>query len=342
MIEPRKPRTIAHLSTSRRRSSLIHAADALVTLERRPQRPASGWILAVDIGGTKVRACLANRRGEVVVETVEQTELGGADELIDQIAALYRQLCARSGVAGIRADAGCIGVPASYHDDVDRAANADNLPGLHAMAPRAAFGRALGIPIAIAQDTRLAAVAERWRGCARGWDDYVVICIGTGVSMGLVINGELYPGGRGEAGEIGRLPIGDGPFPTETGIPRAFETSVSGEGIRRRALIAGNLPATAEELFASAQSGNPTAQRHVEHEAHLISLGIVAVSATIDPGLFVLGGGIGSNPVLLGPVRERVGLAMARPPRIEASVLGDAGPMFGAVAVALSVIGLAR
>jgi predicted NBD/HSP70 family sugar kinase len=310
-------------------------------LRLRPKPP--GWILGVDVGGTKMRACLADGHGDLLIESVQPTSRGAPDELGKQIAALHHELCAKSGVAGIRAEAACVGIPASYDADLDRASKADNLLELHDIRPRAAFSEALGMPVTVAQDSHLAAVAEKWRGWARGWDDYVVICIGTGISMGIVLNGEIYQGGHGAAGEIADLPIGNEPIGTGRGLGRTFEDAVSGLGIARRYAISREVtqdargPVTdAKGVFEAAQGGDQTASCHVEHEAALVALGIIAVGAVLDPGLVVLGGGVGSNSMLLGLVRDRVSVLTPRPPQIETSSLADAGPLFGAVAVGLA------
>jgi glucokinase len=304
------------------------------SLRLRP-RP-SGWVLGVDVGGTKVRAGLANAHGEVVTEIVQPTSRG---ELGRQLASLHHELCGMAGAADARARAACIGIPAVYDADLDQASKADNLPELLQRGPKAMFTEALGMPVHVVQDTRLAAVGEKWRGWARGWDDYVVICIGTGISMGIVVNGEVLGGGRGAAGEIGDLPLGDDLLTRQSRDGR-FEDTVSGPGIARRYAMssprAADHPVTdSMGVFDAALEGDPIALRHVEHAAALIGLGIAVIGAILDPGLVVLGGGVGSNPALLGLVRDRADRLMARPPQIETSALGGAGSLFGAVAIAL-------
>ncbi|MET7970492.1 ROK family protein [Micromonospora sp. NPDC005305] len=310
---------------------------------RRP-RPA-GAVLAVDVGGTKIRAALADRHGEVVAELVVPAAQRG---LVDQIAQVQTDLVDRAGPGVGPVLAGCVGIPACYDPVADRAWNAGNLPELYELRPAKALRAALGLPVVLAQDVRLAAAGERWRGRAKGRDDFVVLCLGTGVALGIVINAEVYGGGQGGAGEISYLPLGNDPFAAEHRDRGPYEDAVSGPALARR--YAGETPPAgpgqgareARLVFEAAATGDAAAARVLDREAELLAMGIAAVTATIDPQLVVLAGGLGSNPALLDPVRRHIGRLLHRPPAIEPSPLAHRGPLHGAIAVALASVPPAR
>jgi predicted NBD/HSP70 family sugar kinase len=299
---------------------------------------SDGCVLAVDIGGTKVRAALADLHGNLIRDLTVPT---AGDSIITLVAELH---------AGLR-DAGlnvspmrgaCIGIPASYDPGADRAWNCANLTALRDIRPAEAFSRALGIPVVVAQDVRLAVVGERWRGWGRGQDDFVVICLGTGVAMGIVVNGELYAGGRGAAGEISLLPFGTDPFDPLHQRRGPFEDFVSGPSFRARWMRAQGLgldegPMNAAEIFAAARRGDPRAQAELQEEGRAMALGIVSVIGTLDPSIVVLGGGLGSNPELFEPVVSNLKRLMPNAPPLRVSKLREDGPLFGAVAAAAAL-----
>lgn len=163
--------------------------------------------------------------------------------------------------------------------------------------------------------------------------------MGTGVGMGLILDGRLFTGAHGAAGEIAYLPLGPDPFDRRHRERGPFEDQTSGptvaEAARGHPGWRGSPSASAQEVFARAADGDPAALDVVAEEARRLATGVAAVCAVIDPELIVLGGGIGTSPLLLGTVREAVGRLLPDPPPIETSALGNAAALHGAVAAAL-------
>jgi glucokinase len=303
---------------------------------------ADGTVLAVDVGGTNVRAALADRRGGILAKIAAPTN---QDNIVGQVSDLHAKLCRDGGFDVRQTYAACVGIPASYEPGADRAWNCANLTALKERRPAQDFGRALGMPVAVAQDVRLAVVGERWRGWGRGEDDFVVVCLGTGVAMGIVACGELCVGGRGAAGEISLLPLGADPFDPLHQRRGPFEDFVSGPSFLARWLKAGgasayldrDAPTHAGEIFAAARRGDVVAIAEIRKECRVLALGIVAVVATLDPAVVVLGGGLGANSELFEPLRHNVQLLMPNAPPLQVSPLREDGPLVGAVAVAATL-----
>src|SRR5204863_83927 len=106
--------------------------------------------------------------------------------------------------------------------------------------------------------------------------------------------------------------------------------------LRARRTWPGRRPATVAELFAQAADGLPDARELVDAEAHQLGLTVAGACAVFDPDLVVLGGGIGSNALLLPAVRETVSALVPFPPRVESSALGEVASLTGALSIALA------
>ncbi|MGH9246659.1 MAG: ROK family protein [Acidimicrobiales bacterium] len=317
----------------------------------------AGHVFAADIGGTKVRAGLADSYGEVVVEVDEPTVHLGGQAVVDQVARMFDGLVERAGLRPPLVWAAGVGVPGVYDPDTDHVSAIPNLPRLSEIPVAAAMRESLGIPVAIDNDVNLAAAGERWRGLASDCEHFVAISIGTGIGMGIVINGEIYRGSRGAAGEIDFLPIGGGAYdgrrsrrdrfsPDRDGQWRGhgpLESASTGPAMLQRLeqrLRSGRASSLTGEdgvvdIFRAAESGDGLAAEVIDEEARTVALAIVTVAAVLDPQLVVLGGGVASNPGLLEPVRRHVARLFPRPLEIRTSALGDAGAFHGAIAVGL-------
>src|SRR5712692_691659 len=203
---------------------------------------------------------------------------------------------------------------------------------------------AFGLSLSVENDANLAALGERSFGWGSSASTFVYICIGTGVGMGIVINGALYRGARGAAGEIGFLPFGldevlEEPGKISDSYLGMFEEATAAEGIVRQARELG-LPASLspKQIFDAAQQGDSKALAVVEQEGYRLALAIAAITAILDPELIVLGGGIGKRgELLLAPLERRLQQLTPLRPRIVASKLGDDSVLLGSIAIALEV-----
>lgn len=303
----------------------------------------AGLVFAADVGGTKIRAGIADPYGEVVCETTEETSHDSGRALIDQIAALFLRLLSEADLERRVVWSAGIGIPGVFDPETEHVTAAPNLPAVMEIPMASSLSQILGIPVTIENDVNLAAVGERWRGLAKDRKHFVAISIGTGIGMGVVIDGEIYRGARGAAGEIDFLPLGvdrvddlreHGPLEVATtgpAIVRRLHDRAVAEGRTPPAPSSGGVA----EIFAAAEAGDPLALEVVDEEARIVATAIAAVAAVLDPELVVLGGGVGSNPALLGPVRAHVARMFPRQIEIGTSALGDAAAFYGAIAVAL-------
>jgi predicted NBD/HSP70 family sugar kinase len=215
---------------------------------------------------------------------------------------------------------------------------AANLPGWGRQGLVEALRRELGTNLSFENDVNLAAIGERARGHGQDVESFVYLWVGTGVGMGLVLNGELYRGSHGAAGEIAYLPVGLGDPKDPTNRRRgSFEEFAAAAGIARAAQELGmRAPLTPKKVFAAARRGHPAAMRAVEIEASRLALGIAAIAPVVDPALVILGGGVGHNgDLLLEPIQRELAAISPFHPPVVVSALGEEAVLQGAIATAL-------
>jgi predicted NBD/HSP70 family sugar kinase len=305
-------------------------------------RPEAGWVLAADIGRTTVRLALADLVGDVVVRRQEPSAARSYDGLLEQLVRLAAEVVAEAGLEPGDVTVTVFGTPGIHDKESGALRLAPSLPGWERPGAVDALAGVTGSPYTVENDVDLAAVGEGAYGLGKGVSHFVLVSIGTGVGMGVVIDGGLYRGARGAAGEISYLPVGvpegeDGPgFDRRRG---EFESVASADGIVAAAARLGMTAATAEEVADAARRGDAVARTVVAAEAGHVARALAGVIAVLDPELVVLGGGVGTQAgdLLAGPVAERLETLVAlTPPRIEVSALGPDAVILGALAVGLS------
>jgi predicted NBD/HSP70 family sugar kinase len=303
-------------------------------------RPEAGRVIGIDVGRGWVRAALADLAGTITARRDVRSGARSAGTLIDRLGGLVTDLAAE---AGGEVTYVAFGTPGVYDAGQRRLRLAPNLPGWSRPGMIDRLAALLPAPFIIENDTALAALGEQAYGLGAGVDDFVFVSIGTGIGMGIVINGRLHRGARRAAGEISFLPLGESDPRADPAASRRhgmLETVASGPGVvatARRLGMTGRI--TAKRVFDAARAGDAVAGRAVAREADLIARALASVIAVLDPDLIVIGGGIGAHgaDVLLGAVHDQLAtMTPFGPPRIEASILGDDAVVLGALATGLA------
>ncbi len=300
--------------------------------------PQAGWVVGIDVGRDWVRAAIADVTGQFVARRDERAQVKSAKTLITQIGAIAHGLAADAGIKWNQVTFATVGSPGVFEAERGQVALAYALPGWGRQGLVELVQRELGTNIAFENDVNLAALGEQWHGLGKGVDDFVYLHLGTGVGMGLVLNGELYRGSGGAAGEVGYLPLAETDVRDPSSRRRgALDAAASARGVVNDARRIGLAPPlTAKKVFEEARRGNRKAQRVVALEVHRIALAIAAVAAVLDPELVILGGGIGSNgDLLLEPVAREIHELSPFRPRIEVSQLRQEATLYGSVSMAL-------
>ena len=300
----------------------------------------------MDLGGTKCLAVVLED-GRVVDERRVPTPVG-EDALLDTLAAVAVDVQAGGPAEGVG-----VGVPGL----VDRQGVlrfAPNLPGVADLAIGAELAARLGLPVRVDNDATCAAWGERQAGAARGYDDVLVVALGTGIGGGIIVDGVLLRGANGFAGEVGHMIVDPAGPPCPCGKRGCWERFASGSGLGRLGRIAAEAGHAARMVALA--GGDPTRIRgeHVtvaaaEGDAEAIAvladfgwwvaLGLANLANVFDPQAFVLGGGlVEAGELLLAPVRtafaDLVTGAAHRPSiAIVPATLGDHAGAVGAASL---------
>jgi predicted NBD/HSP70 family sugar kinase len=303
--------------------------------------PTAGYVVGVDIGRAWIRVAAADLGGEIVARRDERNRSRGQAGLVQIVGEVAHDVVAAAGLTWKQVAHTVVGGPGVFDPDSDRLRHAPNLPGWSRPGVMSSLREALPPTVTLDNDANLAAVGERTYGSGRDARTFVYVSVGTGIGMGVIIDGELYRGAHGAAGEVGYLPLGaenDGPARGRDAKRRGIlEEAASADAVVRTAKRLGMKGATsAKRVFSAARSGDELALAAVEAEANRLALVVGTVAAIVDPEFVLLGGGIGSNVDLLRPPLERrlAELTPLAPPVAEGE-LGQDAIVLGAVASAL-------
>lgn len=253
--------------------------------------------VGLDIGGTKTAALVADESGSRV-EVVRPTDVASPERLVAGVVATVAQALEHIG-PNRRLFAVGAGVPGQVDPDHGTVRMAVNLNLRDPYPLRDALEQALGVPVTLENDVRVAALgAFHWARqrpalSSAALDSLAYLSIGTGIAAGLVLEGRLYRGAQGMAGEIGHVPIDPHGPRCVCGQFGCLEALAAGPAIGAYAaeLLPNRRPST-EEVFALAATGQPEACRVVERATGYLSRAIYLLLMTYDVELVVLGGGV--------------------------------------------------
>ena len=297
-------------------------------------------MLGVDIGGTKTAMLAWDLTTEAVLaEDVfpTPTEIG-PEAMVDCLVSAIDTLLAGCG----QERANLLGIGVAVPGLVDAGAGvvltAGNLAGWSRVPLRDLLETQLRIPVVIEHDANLAALGERWRGAARNLESFAFVALGTGIGVGIVLNGQLHRGAHHAAGELGDLVVGREYLGQERGGQGNLAQLIGGKTLRRRAKQATGDDLSAAEAISHANEDAELAAV-ADEVADCLAMAIIAIAALLDPEAIIVGGGTAeAGEDLLDPVRERVAREVPAPPVIIASAFGSEAQLYGAVFAALQNI----
>jgi glucokinase len=311
------------------------------------------YLGAVDLGGSKILSVVADEEGRILGEDRRATEAAkGPEAGLDRIAASLEAALAE---AGLRLDElQAVGVCSP--GPIDRARGvlpeASNLPGWIDVPIRQHLSDRLGVPAILEHDATSAAYGEFVFGAGRGCRNIVYLTVSTGIGGGLVLDGRLYRGATGAAGELGHITIeADGPL-CFCGKPGHVEGLASGRAIAGQAealLSRGGSPLmarlveedgefTAATVHRAADAGDPEAIRILRRAGRYLGIGLAAYVDIFNPEVIIIGGGLRHmRDHYLGPAEEEMrrramaeSLKVVRLAEVE---LGDYSGIMGVVAL---------
>ena len=291
----------------------------------------------VDIGGTNIKYGFLPAGAQTPQFTKEaptNAHLGGT-ALMETVQALLRALPAfeRIGV--------------STCGQVDRQTGGiryatDNVPRYTGTPVRSLLEEAFGVPVAVENDVNAAALGEAHFGAGRGCQHFLCLTYSTGIGGAAILNGELYTGFHGAAGEFGHIVTHAGGRKCTCGGEGCYETYASTRALTREAESLLGHPVNGRELFALLHHGNQAIVQLVDSWIGEIAVGLAGLAYSLDPERIVLGGGIMKEPYLLPRLKQALDARLMPSYRDIALVpaqLGNTAGLMGAYWAAAQLTG---
>lgn len=293
--------------------------------------PRAGFAVGIDLGGTNFRSGLVDFSGNVLGELSIETPHSSVSELLQIMSKTISQLFKNSNVPVSDLAQIVIGIPGAVNPATGVISNAPNLEYLENLVLSNLIQTRFNVSTLVENDVNVAALGELEKSKT---EDFGFIAIGTGVGMGLILDGELRRGFNGGAGEIGYLPLGENV--NQLSKEGHFEELIGGYAVESKYLKEMKIKKTLIEIFESAAKGDSISKKIVDELGSNIALGIRAICSVLDLGEIILGGGIGSREDLYTKIVEELQRTMQNPPSVKISTLGARAGLVGAMSYALS------
>ena len=314
--------------------------------DKRHASPSESPVLVFDLGGTWLRAGLADAQGRLLRRRRHPTPTGGPPAVIAAMVTAARELDPERTAVGIG-----IAAPGPLDPAAGMVIRMPNLPGWHDVPLATLVAEALELPARLHNDASLAALGEALAGAGRGASPLVYLTVSTGIGGGIVIGGRLFEGRHGLAGELGHILLDPAGPTCGLGHAGCLEALASGSALARRAreaMAAGAIPAdsvllalatdrppAASMLAAAALQGDTWALAAWQDAGQALGRGLASIINTLDPERIVLGGGLTAAwDLWAGAMHEALAEnAVTWPDRacdIVPADLGDDGGLVGA------------
>lgn len=255
------------------------------------------YAVGVDLGGTNVRYGIVSKGGKTTFERSRPVEGNRTPaKIIDILTDIAREAKTRANISGIG-----IGAPGIVDFDAGSVIRSPHYPSWRDFELRALLAKRTGLPVVLDNDANMIAYGEAGYGAGKGLKNFVMITLGTGIGGGIVIDGKVFHGDHGFAGELGHQVIFFDGAHCDCGGRGCWETMVSIEGIRQ---ISGLDP---KALFDMAANGDRRAFAAWQKFGEYFGAGVASLANVLGIFNFVIGGGIGNAlKFFLGPAKKEI------------------------------------
>lgn len=272
--------------------------------------PSTLRFVGLDIGGSFLKGACVNPAGKVEARLHEKVEKHRLEALLQQLERAVQSLAGPSGARAVG-----LGIPGIVEQGTALVRGAPNVPVLNGYVFGADFAKRIGMPTFAENDANAAALAEAWLGAGRGSERQIFVSLGTGIGAGIILDGRIWSGASGYAGEIGHIQVEPDGLPCGCGSRGCLETVAGIPGWIRRAEAAlasrdsalRGQPIEPKTIIDAAQAGDPVALEIVAGSARALGVGIGATLNLLNLDRVVLGGGVAAaGDFLLSRVAEEV------------------------------------
>jgi glucokinase len=313
----------------------------------------SDLVFAADLGGTHLRVALVDESGRILTQLKKETPKGTNPECVVRALVEAEKQCLSDGhVGSSRVIAASIMVPGAVDKTNSVVVQAPNVPCLNNFGLRQALEDELGRPVVLENDANAAAMGEMWLGAARGYQNVICVTLGTGVGGGIILDGKLWRGSDGAAGEFGHTTVNPfGGLKCKCGNEGCLELFASATAIVRMAaedllhfpqsLLKGE-KLTAETVYDAGRQGDELAVAVFERVGRYLGVGLVNIINLLNPEIIVIGGGVVNGWNLFAnamrqQVADRVFRSQVNRVKIVPAECGDNAGLLGAARLAFDI-----
>ncbi|TQN31924.1 putative NBD/HSP70 family sugar kinase [Haloactinospora alba] len=308
-----------------------------ITLVRSPNA-----VLAIDFSFVTLTVALGDGQGAVLArESISYDVAADPERSVRRAVWLAETLLARSRVDHASVSLVCASVPGPVAPDSGEVSPITCMPRWAGFRPAASLSHRLGLPVVVENDANVCALAEVSVGAARGSRHVVYVRLGEGVGAGIVIDGHVFRGVGGTAGEIGHMALDSRGQVCRCGNRGCLETLVGAPYLLSMVPSQAGTESPAElgALIAAARSGDPGCQRVVSDAGTALGHGMGVVATMVNPQVVVVGGELAeAGDLLLEPMRRAMELGTLGSAlgdlRVVAGELASDAPLRGALHIA--------
>jgi glucokinase len=293
------------------------------------------YSIGLDLGGTNLRAAAIDRKGNVLASVAGKTAYSSGREAIvgemaDAIASMRREIGA-SALAGIG-----VAVPGFIALEKGVILNCNNISSLENFPIRDELSARLNAPVILENDANAAALGEKWIGAGKGFEDLIMLTLGTGVGGGIITRGKVLRGYLGMAGELGHITVVPNGNPCGCGNRGCVEKHASATAVTAMAKLLGLGDAmTSKEVYDLALSGNEKARTIFEALGEALGIALATLINAFNFPLYLIAGGVIAAwdlfaPAMLAETRKRSFTFRTTDTRIEPALLGNQAGLYGA------------
>ncbi|MGW0791068.1 ROK family transcriptional regulator [Streptomyces sp. NPDC002911] len=305
----------------------------------------AGIVIGVDFGHTHLRVAIGNLAHQVLAEESEPLDVDASSaQGFGRAEQLVNRLIQTTGISPGKVIGVGLGVPGPIDVESGTLGSTSILPGWTGINPGRELAGRLGVPVYVDNDANLGALGELVWGSGRGVRDLAYIKVASGVGAGLVIDGNIYRGPGGTAGEIGHITLDESGPVCRCGNRGCLETFTAARYVLPLLKPSHGSDLTMERMVQLAREGDPGCRRVIGDVGRHVGSGVANLCNLLNPSRVVLGGSLAeAGEMVLAPIRDSVSRyaipSAARQLSVLPGALGGRAEVLGALALVLSEMG---